>query len=240
MDYLSQIAALKAKIDARRPLNKGELHELQKWYRVTMTYHSNALEGSTLTENETKLVVEEGITIGGKTVRELKEALNHATLVDELFAVASGKKPITENLIKAWHGILLKDIDAENAGQYRKVSISVTGSNEIFPASKDVPKLMAEFFDWFQKASGDHPVTLATLAHWKLVKIHPFIDGNGRMARLMLNLILMQQGYPPVIIPIIRRADYLSALQKNDSAFGAFIAETVYENMKDYCRMLEI
>ncbi len=240
MSYLERIKDLKARINQRRPLNTGELRELQKWYRVSMTYHSNALEGSTLTENETKLIIEEGITIGGKTVRELKEALNHATLVDELFLIASGKESITEKLVNSWHGILLRDIDSENAGRYRKVSISVTGSEEVFPASSHVPKLMGEFYAWLEQPSGCSPVALAAAAHWKFVKIHPFIDGNGRVARLMMNLILMKEGYPPVIIPIIRRGDYLLNLRKDEQAFENFIAEMTFENMKDYCRMLEI
>ncbi len=239
MNLFQKISDLKSVIEKRRPLNEGELRELRKWYRVSMTFHSNALEGSTLTESETKLLIEEGITVGGKTVRELKEALNHGTLVDELFAVASGKEAMTESLINRWHSILLKDIDPENAGRYRRVSISVTGSQEIFPSSSEVPKLMAGFYDWFHQSSSPEPVTLAANIHWKFVKIHPFIDGNGRMARLILNLILMKAGFPPTIIPFVRRSEYLDALRKTPQAFETFIAETVVENMKDYCRMLE-
>jgi Fic family protein len=241
MNWIQKTDQLKALIDASRPLNKGELKALQVWLRVTMTYHSNAIEGSTLTEEETRVVIEDGLTIGGKTIREIEEVKNHAGLVDQLFEVVKTKKKLTEKLLNKWQKQLLTHIDDENAGVYRKVSIAITGTSEKFPLSSKVSKHMKEFFKWFNDEAKDlHSISRAAHFHHKLVKIHPYVDGNGRIARLAMNIILMKSGYPPTIIPLIRRSDYMKSLKNNLKAFESFISEMVYENTKDYCRMVEI
>lgn len=239
MTTTEQIKKLKKKIDALRPLTKSELAELHKWYAVTYTYHSNALEGNTLTLGETKLVVEDGITIGGHPLREIFEAKNHKEVIGELISVVQKKQPIAETLVKKLHRIFMKEIDNDTAGKYRKIQVYVTGEEKLPPQAKQVPQLMKQFWSWLSSQKGD-PVILAAKAHYRFVKIHPFIDGNGRIARVLSNLILMRAGYPLVIIPVVVRPRYLSALHssKTESDFVTFFQEITLENMKDYLRMI--
>lgn len=240
MTTTEQIKKLKKKIDALRPLTKSELAELHKWYSVTYTYHSNALEGNTLTLGETKLVVEDGITVGGHPLREIFEAKNHNEVISEIISVVQKKQPVTVLLVKKLHKILMKEIDNKAAGKYRKIQVFITGEEALPPSADNVPKLMKEYWSWFTRQKGVDPVIFAAKAHYRFVKIHPFTDGNGRIARLLSNLILMRAGYPLVIIPVIVRPRYLSALHssKTESDFIAFFQEITLENMKDYLRMI--
>jgi len=235
-----KIKKLKKQIDAIRPLSKGELAELKKWYNVTYTYHSNAIEGNTLTLAETKIVVEDGLTVGGHPLREILEAKNHKEVIDQLMNVVQKKQDLTEELLFQLHKTLIKSIDDENAGIYRRIQVYITGEEKLPPPASKVPKLMTEFFQWYKKNKKLDPVDLAAKAHYRFVKIHPFVDGNGRIARILSNLILMSAGYPLVIIPIVRRADYINSLKSTSSEkqFMDFFMETVLENMKDYIRMM--
>ncbi|MEK7103528.1 MAG: Fic family protein [Patescibacteria group bacterium] len=240
MTLLQDIKELKKKIDHLRPLTTSELAELHKWYLVTYTYHSNALEGNTLSLGETKLVVEDGITVGGHPLREILEATNHKEIVERLIAIVQKKTPITESLVKKLHKTLIKEIDDATAGTYRKIQVYITGEEQLPPPAKEIPGRMKEFFAWLETQKKINPAILAAQAHYRFVKIHPFTDGNGRLARVLSNLILMSAGYPLVIIPVVLRAKYLAALHSsnNEKTFVVFFQEVLKENMKDYIRMV--
>lgn len=238
-EYLEKIQALKAELDAKRPLNEGELRELRKWYDVTYTYHSNAIEGNSLTLAETKVVIEDGVTVGGKPLREIYEVKNHKKVLDMMFDFVDGGTPLDEAMILNLHKVLLAEIDTENAGVYRKVQVYISGSEEELPPASEVPALMSDFFYWYEsEKSNVNPCLLASQFHYKFVKIHSFVDGNGRMARLLANLILVQNGYPPMIVPVVRRLEYIRSIQEGSDAFDAFMMTVIVESMKDYLRMV--
>ncbi len=204
----------KQQLDAFRPLPPALVRNLDDWFRVELTYTSNALEGNTLTRLETAMVVEKGITVGGKTLHEHLEATNHARALDFVHKlVAQQPSAITRQDILAVHEIILKSIDDENAGRYRTVPVRITGAAVILPNPRKVPDLMDEFHAWLTSAPALHPVAFAAQAHYRLVTIHPFVDGNGRTARLLMNLLLLMQGYPPAIIRPRDRMAYISALE---------------------------
>ncbi len=234
----AKIEQLKQTIDQKRPLNKGELAELKKWYQVTYTYHSNAIEGNSLTLEETRLVVEDGITVDGKPLREIFEATNHSKAVELIYELARQNQSIDETTIKSIHKLILTQIDDENAGQYRKSAVYISGETEPLPPASEVFQKMETLFAWLH----EQELSLEVVAKWHydFVKIHPFVDGNGRTARLVSNLMLIELGYPIQIIPIIRRREYISSLHssKTFDDFYAFFLSVQYENMKDYLRML--
>ena len=194
----------------------GELvRNLREWFRVELTYTSNALEGNTLTRRETAMVVEKGITVGGKSLVEHLEATNHARAFD--WIDEQSRKPLkkfTENDLLHLHKNILCGIDDQNAGFYRNVPVRLSGSRTVLPNPRKVPDLISVFHQWLKSEQGFHPVDLAAEAHYRLVTIHPFIDGNGRTARLLMNLILMCNGYPPAIIRKSERGKYLDTLEK--------------------------
>ena len=240
---LKQIDALKAKIDAHRPLDAHMLKQVREYFRIGMAYSSNALEGNSLTETETKIVIEDGITIGGKPVRDHLEALGHSEAYDLLFRLAKNQE-ITEANVKELHRLFYYRIDAKQAGKYRKSRVIITGTDFIPPAPERIPDLMESFIAGLSEARAKHhPVEFCAIIHKELVTIHPFIDGNGRAARLLMNLALLQAGYPLAIIPPILRRDYLDTLNKthkgNDGPFITFIAGVCYESTKEYLRLLE-
>jgi Fic family protein len=215
LDILKKrIMQKKAEWDSRKPLPKELLENLEQWFRVELTYTSNAIEGNTLNAQETALVVEKGITVEGKTVTEHLEARNHALAVDAVTNLAKrDSKKITLNDILAIHGLILKDIDTPNAGKFRNVPVRVAGSRTIFPNPQKVPDLMDNLEKWLNSAK-TNALEKAALAHLKLVTTHPFTDGNGRVARLLMNLILMQNGFPPAAIKPQIRGKYIASLEK--------------------------
>jgi Fic family protein len=183
----------KQELDSHRPLAKALLNNLNDWFRVELTYTSNAIEGNTLTRQETALVVEKGLTVGGKSLKEHLEATNHASALNWVMdLVNKPTKHLTENDILHLHYLILKGIDDENTGHYRNVAVRISGSTVILPNSRKVPDLMANFAKWMQQCEID-PIELAALAHYELVTIHPFVDGNGRTARLLMNLMSLLQ-----------------------------------------------
>lgn len=241
---LKKIDALKVKIDIHRPLDAHMLKQVREYFRIGMTYSSNALEGNSLTETETKIVIEDGITIGGKPVRDHLEALGHSEAYDLLFRLVKSQE-MTEANVKKLHRLFYYRIDAKQAGRYRKRRVIITGTNFIPPAPERIPVFMESFIAGLPETRAKrHPVEFAAILHKELVTIHPFIDGNGRVARLLMNLALLQAGYPMAIIPPILRRDYLDTLNKthkgDDGPFISFIAGICYESVKDYLRLLEI
>lgn len=225
---LKRIDEKKKKIDAVRPLPPELVKNLQEWFAVEFTYTSNAIEGNTLSASETAMVVEKGITIAGKTIREHLEAINHIQAIDFIRELASKKRQeIALDDILAIHKIVLQKIDDMHAGIFRKVMVKIAGSQTIFPNAAKVPFLMVEFMSWLQDVQ-NHPVIVAALAHYKLVMIHPFVDGNGRTARLLMNLLLLQCGYPLAIIKKEQRATYIASIEH------VAHSDFVKENMQNY------
>ena len=221
-------------IDTRRPLTKNQYNTLRNNLIIEWTYNSNAIEGNTLTLSETKVVLE-GITIGGKSVVEHLEAINHRDAILLLESMVDGREEISEWNIKNLHQIILKDIDNFNAGKYRMENVLIGGAKHIPPDYLIVPVEMQKLVyennrEWIHY----HPVVRAALLHGEFVKIHPFIDGNGRTARLLLNLVLMLNGYPPIVIKKESRLAYYDALDTahttlNYSKFIQLIATLVLE-----------
>lgn len=212
---LKDLSKQKKELDRFRPFPKELVSNLDDWFRVELTYTSNAIEGNTLTRQETALVVEKGLTVGGKSLREHLEASNHAQALNWLKQrVSSGSKNILEQDILLIHETILKGIDEDNAGRYRKVPVRISGSNVILPNYLKVPELVKNMLTWLKKQSNLHPVEIAAEAHYQLVSIHPFVDGNGRTARLLMNMILMLHGYPPAIISNKDRLKYIKSLEK--------------------------
>ncbi|MDX1949918.1 MAG: Fic family protein [Rickettsiales bacterium] len=205
----------KTQLDKLRPLDASLLKNLDEWFRVELTYTSNAIEGNTLTRAETALVVEKGLTVGGKSLVEHLEATNHASALDWVKQQIKRKPTdITVKDILKIHEVILKGIDDYNAGNFRNVPVRISGSAVILPNPIKVANLMKQFEIWLQTKQKIHPVEIATEAHYRLVTIHPFTDGNGRTARLLMNMILMMYGYPPAIIRKQDRLKYINSLEK--------------------------
>ncbi|WP_240377184.1 Fic family protein [Bacillus piscicola] len=241
MDF-SKVNQLKDKLDQLRPLPPAALKNLKEYYKVEWTYHSNAIEGNTLSLMETKIVLEEGLTVGGKKLREHFEVINHAEAIDYIEEQVKQETEITHQLIKNLHYLVLKNIDNENAGQYRQLNVRISGSKHTPPHFLQVKNEMDQLISWYEKNKEElHAVELAALFHFKFVYIHPFVDGNGRTARLLMNLILMENGYPPAIVKAEdeKRYKYYEALENasmNDdyTPFIQLIMECVEESLSVY------
>jgi Fic family protein len=232
--YASRLAAL-------RPLPAATLKSLREYYRVGLTYTSNALEGNSLTESETKVVIEDGLTIGGKPLRDIYEATGHAKAYDFLYEI-SKERPVSESDILELHRLFYSQIDKDNAGVWRKVPVFISGSHRALPAPEKVPSLMAGFVKWMAENEGRlHPVEFAALVHQKFVYIHPFVDGNGRMARLLMNLALLRAGWTIAIIPPICRHDYIATLDKagrSPTPFVLFVRDRIIETQRELLRLM--
>ena len=232
-------------LDKARPLPSALIDNLEGWFRVELTYNSNAIEGNTLTRQETALVVEKGITVGGKSLIEHLEAINHTQALDWIKNKVSYKpSSITEKNILSIHEMILKNIDDINAGCYRTVAVRISGSTVILPNPIKVPRLMSKFIDWLQSSGDLHPAELAAEVHYQLVTIHPFTDGNGRTARLLMNMILMMCGYPPAIIRKQERLDYINSLEKaqlggSKEPYYKIIANAIDRSLNIYLKALD-
>ncbi|MEV8440793.1 Fic family protein [Actinosynnema sp. NPDC051121] len=215
MKYLlDQLNKKYQQLQGCRPLPPELVRNLDEWFRVELTYTSNAIEGNTLTRQETALVVEKGITVDGKSLREHLEATNHAEALDFVHKLArKPRQALTEDDLLTVHRLILRHIDDANAGRYRSVPVRIAGTAVVLPNHRKVPELMAEFVTWLTTSTG-HPVEVAAEAHYRLVTIHPFVDGNGRTARLLMNLLLLQAGYPPALIRTQDRRAYIGALEQ--------------------------
>ncbi len=239
MSEFQTLDQLKAKLDAHRPLPKAVVANLHENLVLNWTYHSNAIEGNTLTLQETKVALE-GITIGGKTLREHFEAINHRDAILYVEELVQKQETLSEWHIKQLHSLVLKNIDQENAGQYRKVNVLISGATHTPPDSLVVPEQMQSMMAWNQnEAQQLHPVERAARLHGELVKIHPFTDGNGRTSRLVMNLALMQAGFPAALIQVNQRLAYYQALDKahttdNYQDFIALIAKSVEQSFEPY------
>ncbi len=213
-EILDEIDQIKQQFDRLRPLdNPSILHALE----IEYTYESNRIEGNTLTLRETELVIEKGLTVGGKSMREHLEAINHHEALLFLRDWVRGKPHLTESLVKQLHALILHGIDRDNAGRYRSIPVMIGGSRHMPPQPWAVPVQMEQCFAWYEAHSQTlHPVLLAAEMHERIVTIHPFIDGNGRTSRLVMNLLLLANGYPLANIQgdIDSRRAYYDALEK--------------------------
>ena len=208
----SVVNSLKEKIDSKRPLDTNTIKSLRENLIVNWTYNSNAIEGSTLTLSETKVVLE-GITIGGKSVVEHLEAINHKEAIMFLEELVKEDSILTERDVKSIHAIILKQINDEYAGKYRNSNVIISGANHVPPKYEQLNTLMEKLvYDFNHSWNKYHPVVQAALLNGEFVKIQPFIDGNGRTARLLLNFVLMKNGFTPVIIKNENRLTYYDSL----------------------------
>ena len=227
---------------AYRPLSQETLKSLREYYRVGLTYTSNALEGNSLTESETKVVIEDGLTIEGKPLRDVYEAVGHAKAYDYLYDL-SHDAPITEETIRSVHKLFYQQIDPERAGEYRKVPVFISGSQYAVAPVAEISKRMQQLVQWYARHEGRmHPVELAAELHKRFVYIHPFVDGNGRVARLLMNLSLMRNEYNIAIIPAVTRSEYVAALEAghhNAEVFVSFIADRVIMTQLDILRLFQ-
>lgn len=230
---------LKTKLDEHRPLAGEIVSNLHENLVVQWTYHSNAIEGNTLTLKETKVALE-GITIGGKTLREHVEAINHRDAILFVEDLVTKQQPLDEYSIKSLHQLVLKNIDADNAGLYRQVNVLISGANHKPPQAVQVPEQMEAFIEWYTTdAQTLHPVERAARVHGEFVKIHPFTDGNGRTSRLLMNLVLMQSGFPATVIEVEQRLAYYEALDTahctgDYSSFIALVVDSVKRSFEPY------
>ena len=195
-NQLVEVDELKSQWNQSHPLNQTQLRRMEEYFDINYTYESNRIEGNTLTLQETALVMNEGLTIGGKSMREHLEVINHAEAIDFVRKLIESKEKLTRRTLLEIHRLVLKEIDKENAGVYRKVSVKIGGSSHVPPQPFLLDKLIEDFFQHFRRFENQlHPVILAAEMHERLVSIHPFIDGNGRTGRLLMNFILLSSGY---------------------------------------------
>ncbi len=240
-DILKKIDSLKAAINTYRPFTDHVVKQMRDYYRICLTYTSNAIEGNTLTESETKVIIEDGITVGGKSLREHLEAIGHAKAYDQIHSLL--ERGILEKDIIHLHSLLMQDITPGEAGSYRKKNVIITGTDYLPPDHPEVPQLIKNHIEHLNSPAEKHPIELASDLHADFESIHPFTDGNGRIGRLILSILAMKNGYCPVIIPPVRRAEYITAMQKANKGdlypLRALIASVILEEMKSLKRLLE-
>lgn len=211
MNELRQrVLELKAKLDAMRPLAPGTAAALDRWYDVELTYTSNALEGNTLTRVETAIVLEKGITVSGKPLKDHLEATGHQDALGYMRELAGATEPVRELDVRNLHRLVMAKVSPEEAGKYSAHERMISGSDLKLPSPFELPSLMQEFGAWLEAA----PLTPETAfdAHERLVTIHPFSDGNGRTSRLLMNLLLIRAGYPVLVIQPEDRPEYHESL----------------------------
>ncbi len=211
---LNRLTAQQSEIAAARPLPEPTLRSLLDDFTIRYAHHTTALEGNTLTLEETQVVLEHGVTIGGKTVREHLEVLNVRDAWERLKAAVAPGSRLTEDLVLDVHKVLMKGILEDDAGRYRRVPVYIRGSMDVPPNWAKVPDLMAGFAQTFGvRLADEHPIHFAARAHVDFVGIHPFSDGNGRTARMLVNFMLMREGWPPALYAVTDRAAYLRAIR---------------------------
>ena len=245
INIYERIDSNKAAIDQIRPFEGAYLRQLREYYRIGLTWTSNAIEGNSLTEMETKILLEDGLTVGGKPLRDTLEAVGHSLAYDYMFSLLKERR-ITVKDIKELHHLFFKNIDEVHAGVWRDINIIVTGSDYEFPSPDELDGLMNELGRWIENERDTmHPVCFAAMLHLKFVTIHPYIDGNGRVARLLMNAALIQDGYMLAIVPPVLRHDYMSSIRlyqmKGDAVpFCDLMADRVLESEKEIMRLLKI
>ena len=241
-ELLRTIAARKQRLDVLRPLSQAALQSLQKSYDVHLTYTSNAIEGNTLTWRETAEVIEHGITVGGKPLRDHLEAVDHYEAVQWMRSLAAEDTPLDEATVREVHRRIVFRSQPEIGGIYSTLPRRVAGSPVVFPNAAKIPQLMKEYGEWLATAGSDPAASFD--AHFRLVAIHPFADGNGRTARLLMNLMLLRGGYPPVAVRPEDRKRYLdtlehASLREDLTPFQTFLHERLDATLAEYLSVLE-
>ena len=244
---LRRIDEKHALLESQRPLSSAVVAKIREQFAIEMTYNSNAIEGNRLTLQETYMVISEGITVKGKSLKDHLEAKNHHEAIQFLYELIEKEKrhTVSEHLIRSLQQLIVKESDPDVAGRYRTGAVMISGSKHSPPEAIEVPKLMQDLVGWIRKNSGKlHPVELAAVAHHKITHIHPFFDGNGRTARLLMNLLLMQRGYPLVVILKNDRKNYYSALDRADrgdlAQITKFVAQAVERSLNLYLKAFPI
>ncbi|WP_395052245.1 Fic family protein [Flavobacterium sp.] len=236
MEEIQQALNLKAQLDALRPIDKEQEARIMQKFRLDWNYHSNHLEGNSLTYSETKALLLFGVTAQGKPLKDTLEITGHNEAINWVLEMTQGERPLTENFIRELHSLLLKDSykDSKNAtgkivprkitsGKYKSTPNhveTVTGEIFYFASPEETPSKMYDLLNWYKEKTKDkevNPLLVAAEFHYKFIRIHPFDDGNGRTARILMNFILMQFGFPPVIIKTEDKANYFAALQLADA-----------------------
>ncbi|GAC1649699.1 MAG: Fic family protein [Ktedonobacteraceae bacterium] len=214
----------KAELDTYRPLPHDTVRRLNEDLKVFLTYHSNAIEGNSLSLHETQMVIEYGVTVHGHPLREYLEATNHAHAYQYVTSLIDKQEQITRDTILTLHQLVMEQI-LETKGQFRKTPVYIRGSNMTPPSARDVERLMREWLTWIEgEGLRYETVTRAAIAHHGFEAVHPFEDGNGRVGRLLLNLMLMCDGYPPALLLHDWRARYIQALNTaNTGNFGPLL-----------------
>jgi Fic family protein len=230
-------------LDSKRPLPKAILKRLREEMDPEFIYNSNAIEGNTLTLNETRLVLAVGVTIKGKPLKDHLEVTNHLEALDYVYNLSKGKSDITVEHLLKMHQIVLKGIEKEFSGRYRPGQVRILGANFVPPNALKIPQLMEDFVRWAKENAGyANIIEYAATLHYRFVWIHPFVDGNGRVARLLMNLILIRAGYPPTIILNSDRKKYYNALTRADrgefQTFFKVIGQAVERSLDIYLRAL--
>ena len=241
-NYFDEVDELNEKLNSKRPIPKETLKSIKESFNLEWTYNSNGIEGNTLTLRETQVVLE-GITVGGKSLKEHLEVINHEKAILFLDDLVKDRDPMTEWNIKNIHQLVLKEIDDENAGKYRDENVRIMGAKHIPPDYLIIPELMEKLIISYKDWNKYHPIIKAALMHGELVKIHPFVDGNGRVSRLVMNLSLMNSGYVSVIIKKDKRLEYYEALDKAHTTgdytdFVKLVNELEIEMLKKYLELL--
>ncbi|MBU2634284.1 MAG: Fic family protein [Nanoarchaeota archaeon] len=213
---------------------KSGKNKFNEWYFTELTYNSNAIEGNSLSLRDTSMILNENIIPKDSNLREVYEVKNHKKAIEFL---EKYKGNFNENLILEIHSFILKDIDIDNARVYRKIPVFISGEDIKFPKSEEIPKLIKDLLKWYKKNKNNlHPLELAAITSMKFVTIHPFVDGNGRVSRLIMNFILKKFKYPEINIYFKHRNNYLRAVRKaNDEKYELimdFLIKTLKLNYK--------
>lgn len=245
MNRFEHLDHLKSILNSYRPLSDSIVKNLRDELILRWTYNSNAIEGNTLTLQETKVALE-GITIGGKTIREHFEAINHKEAILYVESLVKDNEPLTEWEIKSIHALVLKNIDNDNMGKYRNINVLISGAEHRPVDHLNISDKMSSFMQWYTSVGQTlHPVERAAKVHVDFVGIHPFIDGNGRTSRLLMNLELMKNGFPPVVIKVEDRLAYYQTLDtahvSNDyKPFIDLVIKAVEESFEPYWYVLGV
>ncbi|TCK92662.1 Fic/DOC family protein [Natranaerovirga hydrolytica] len=233
----------KKEIGRKRPLSTNTVKSIREKLNLDWTYNSNAIEGNTLTLVETKVVLE-GITVGGKSMREHLEVINHKDAILYVEDIVNKEEQLSQIQIKNIHKLVLKGVNDEYAGRYRSEDVIIAGAEHIPPNHFKLVDEMEKFMEWYwNEGINLHPVERAARVHVDFVKIHPFIDGNGRTARLLLNLELLKEGYPPIIIRNEDRVKYYNLLYKahikgDYEEFISLVAEELEKSLDLYLKLI--
>ena len=214
-EVLLNIDLKKTRLDRHRPLSRAVVQSIRSSLNLEWTYNSNSIEGNTLNLRETRMVIEEGMTVAGKSLREHFEVVNHQEAIEYLEELVSGDYLLKERDILDIHELVMSKIEKEFAGRYRNSGVRILGANFTPPNALKVPELMSDLIGWVSRDDQSmHPLVKVSIFHHRFVWIHPFFDGNGRTVRLIMNLLLMKWAFPPVIILKVDRNKYYQALNR--------------------------